>query len=112
MSWGGSLGPLIAAVEPRLEASILLAGGFDGVTVRPESDPFNYVTRVRVPTLMLNGRYDTLFVPEASQKPLFDRLGTRDKQWVQDDTDHIPTTVFYIRETLAWLDRWLGPVRR
>jgi len=112
MSWGGTLGPLITAVEPRLTASILLAGGLEVVTLRPESDPFNYATRVKVPTLMLNGKYDTLFVPETSQKPLFDSLGARDKQWVQDDTDHIPTTVFYIRETLAWLDRWLGPVRR
>lgn len=112
MSWGGSLGPLITAVEPRLKASILLAGGFDVAIVRPESDPFNYVTRVKVPTLMLNGRFDTLFPPDTSQKPLFDLLGTKDKQRVLDDTDHVPTSIFYIRETLAWLDRYLGPVAR
>jgi len=44
---------------------------------RPEADPINYVTRVRVPTLMLNGKYDTLLVPETSQKPMFGLLGAR-----------------------------------
>jgi pimeloyl-ACP methyl ester carboxylesterase len=112
MSWGGALGPIITAVEPRLKASVLLSGGFDQLTFRPESDPVNYVTRVKVPTLMLNGKYDTLVVPETAQKPMFDLLGARDKKMVVDETDHIPTTVVYIRETLAWLDRYLGPVNR
>ena len=82
------------------------------MTVRSESDPVNYVTRVKVPTLMLNGKYDTLSVPETAQKPMFDMLRTKDKQRAQDDTDHIPTSIFDIRETLAWLDRYLGPVNR
>ena len=112
MSWGAALGPIITAVEPRLKASVLLSGGFDQVTFRPEFDPVNYVTRVKVPTLMLNGKYDTLVVPETAQKPMFDLLGARDKKMVVDETDHIPTTVVYIRETLAWLDRYLGPVNR
>jgi tRNA A-37 threonylcarbamoyl transferase component Bud32/dienelactone hydrolase len=111
VSWGGTLGAIIPAVEERLRASVLLAGGFQGKP-RPEADPINYVTRVRAPTLMLNGRYDTIFLPETSQKPMFDMLGTPDKQQVLDDTDHIPTTIVYIRETLAWLDRYLGPVNR
>jgi eukaryotic-like serine/threonine-protein kinase len=111
MSWGGILGAIIPAVEERIKASVLLAGGFMG-NPRPEVDPVNYVTRVKVPTLMLNGKYDTIMIPETSQKPMFDMLGTTDKQRVLDETDHIPTTVVYIRETLAWLDRTLGPVRR
>jgi dienelactone hydrolase len=111
MSWGAELGAIIPAVEERLKASILLAGGLTG-NPRPEIDAINYVTRVKVPTLMLNGKYDTLEIPETSQKPLFDLLGTRDKQRVLDETDHIPTTVVYIREILAWLDRYLGPVKR
>jgi cephalosporin-C deacetylase-like acetyl esterase/predicted Ser/Thr protein kinase len=111
MSWGGILGAIIPAVEGRIKASVLVAGGFMG-NPRPEADPVNYATRVNVPTLMLNGRYDTLLIPETSQEPMFDLLGTLDKQRVLDETDHIPTTVVYIRETLAWLDRYLGPVTR
>lgn len=110
MSWGGILGAIIPAVEERLKSSVLLAGGFLG-NPRPEADPVNYVTRVKVPTLMVNGRYDTIMLPDTKQKPMFDMLGTTDKKWVLDETDHIPTTVVYIREILAWLDRTLGPVR-
>ena len=39
-------------------------------------------------------------------------MGTLDKHRVLDETDHIPATLVYIRETLAWLDRTLGPVNR
>ena len=110
MSWGAELGAIVPAVEERLKCSVLLAGGL-ATTARPEVDGVNYVTRVKAPTLMLNGKYDTILVPETSQKPMFDLLGARDKKMVLDDTDHIPTTVVYVRETLAWLDRRLGPVK-
>ncbi|MBZ5516896.1 MAG: prolyl oligopeptidase family serine peptidase [Acidobacteriia bacterium] len=113
MSWGGTLGAIIPAVEERLKASVLVAGGFQGLP-RPEADPFNYVTRVKTPTLMLNGKYDTLLPLERSSKPMFDLLGTRapDKQQKLYDTDHIPPRNEFIKETLAWLDRYLGPVER
>jgi serine/threonine protein kinase/dienelactone hydrolase len=111
MSWGGCLGPLIAAVEPRLKASVLLGGGLE-VEGRSEVHPFNYVTRVKTPTLMLNGRYDTSTPYETSIKPMFELLGTPDehKDLKLYDTDHIPPRNEFIKETLAWLDRYLGPV--
>jgi len=28
------------------------------------------------------------------------------------DTDHVPPRIEYIKETLNWLDRYLGPVMR
>jgi dienelactone hydrolase len=58
MSGGAWRGPIISAVEERLDASILLAGGFLWKRTRPEVHQLNYVTRVRMPTLMLYGRYD------------------------------------------------------
>ena len=79
---------------------------------RSEANPVNYVTRVRVPTLMLSGKYDTLCVPETCQKRMFELLGTADKEWKAYPTDHIPPRAEYVRETLAWLDRYLGPVKR
>ena len=115
MSWGGLLGALIPAVEDRLAASIVCAGGFDRRRpVRPEADPINYVTRIRTPTLMLNGRYDTSFGLEEGIKPMFDLLGTpaEHKRLILYDTDHIPPRNEYIKETLAWLDKYLGPVKR
>jgi dienelactone hydrolase len=111
MSWGGDLGAIIPAVEDRLEASVLVAGTLWPFG-RPEVYPLNYVGRVRVPTLMMNGRFDEHF--ETWVKPFFDLLGTPDehKRFRVYDTDHIPPRNEYIKETLAWLDEYLGPVER
>ncbi len=112
MSWGAEYGAIIPAVEDRLKASVLLAGGLE-TKQRPEVNAVNYATRVRIPTLMLNGRYDTLSPLQAAQKPMFDLLGTPAayKGWILYDTDHIPPRNEYVKETLAWLDRYLGPVK-
>ena len=112
MSWGAMLGAIIPAVEERLKASVLLGGGFFFGLGRPEASQINYVTRVKVPTLLLNGRYDAFYPPETASKPMFDLLGTAapDKQQKLYETDHIPPRNEFIKETLAWLDRYLGPV--
>jgi serine/threonine protein kinase len=102
----------ILLVEERLRASILLAGGFIRARTRPEVDRLNYVTRVGTPTLMLNGRYDSLFNIAERVKPMFDLLGTpaEQKRFILYDTDHIPPRSEFIKEILAWLDEYLGPV--
>lgn len=112
MSWGALYGAIIPAVEDRLKASILVAGGFSH-TCRPEVDQISYVTRVKTPTLMLNGKYDTFCPPETSIKPMFGLLGTphEHKQLKLYETDHIPPINEVIKETLAWLNRYLGPIR-
>ncbi len=113
MSWGASWpGVIIPAVEERLKASVLLAAGLRG-RGRPEANEINYVTRVKTPALMLSGKYDTLMPYETSIKPMFDLLGTpdEDKELKLYDTDHIPPRNEFIKEILAWLDRYLGPVK-
>jgi len=115
MSWGGQLGAIIPAVEERLKASVMLAGGFDFINPRPrpEANDINYVTRVKTPTLMINGRYDSFFKYDTSIKPMFDLLGTpyEHKELKLYETDHIPPRNEFIKETLAWLDRYLGPIK-
>jgi hypothetical protein len=112
MSWGGNMGAIIPAVEDRIEASVLIAGGLQGLG-RPEVLDLNYVGRVRIPTLMLNGKYDAIIPPELSQRPMFELLGTpaEQKKYLLYETDHIPPRIEYIRETLAWLDKYLDPVK-
>jgi cephalosporin-C deacetylase-like acetyl esterase/predicted Ser/Thr protein kinase len=115
MSYGSSLAPIILAVEERLKVNALMAGGFGiGGQGRPEVNQINYITRVKTPTLMLNGLYDSIFPPETSSKPMFDLLGTpaEHKQQKFYETDHIPPINEMIKETLAWLDKYLGPVKR
>jgi hypothetical protein len=61
---------------------------------------------------MLNGRYDHYYPVEISQKPMFEGLGTPvdDKRLVIYDVGHITPRIQLVGETLAWLDRYLGPV--
>ena len=64
------------------------------------------------PTLMLNGELDFFFPPESSQRPMFDLLGTppEDKKRLTYERGHTVSKPDLIRESLAWLDRYLGPV--
>ncbi len=114
LSWGSALAPILVAVEGRFKAGILESGGLEFQRALPEADQINFVTRVKIPMLMLNGRYDHFFPLEESQKPLFRLLGTpeKDKKHVVYDTGHAPPRKDFIRETLDWLDRYLGPVQR
>jgi len=112
LSWGARLGPLFLALEPRLKAAILVGGGLKFARAFPEADPFNFAPRVKVPVLMVNGRYDFYFPLETSQEPLLRLLGTRprDKRHVLIGSGHLPPDTAIARETLDWLDRYLGPV--
>lgn len=114
VSEGGVRGPLMTTIEDRFKASILYAGGLiTGPAQLPEVDPLNFAPRVRVPTLMINGRDDVLFPVESSQNPLFQYLGVpaKDKRHVLLDGSHNPLRFQeVIREALMWLDKYLGPV--
>jgi dienelactone hydrolase len=112
-SWGGILGGIIPALEDRLAVNILIVGGFPGYEAFPESEAINYVPRVKIPTLMLNGRYDPRFPEKTNLLPFFNLLGTpeKDKRLVIYETDHYVPRSEMIKETLNFLDRYLGPVK-
>lgn len=90
MSWGGDLGATIPAVEGRLKVSAFWRGEMNSSERRPEVSTINYVTRVRIPTLMLNGKCDNII--DSHIRPTFDLLGTpqEHKRLILYDTDHIP----------------------
>ena len=113
-SWGGRMGVLMTTVEPRFDAAVFYVAGLKFQRALPEADPFNFVTRLTIPVLMLNGRHDMFFPLETSQKPMFQLLGTPDehKRHVVAEGGHDVPRALLIRETLDWLDRYLGPVER
>ena len=78
----------------------------------PEVDEFNFVPRVTLPVLMINGRYDHRRPIETSQLPMYERLGTpqADKDHKLFDGGHFVPRNDLINETLSWLDSYLGPV--
>ncbi|MEN8154617.1 MAG: protein kinase [Acidobacteriota bacterium] len=112
MSWGGVMSVYISAVENRLKTTIILGGGVD-VQKRPEVNQINYLKHVKTPILMLCGKYDSVFPCETSIKPMFDLFGTPEehKELKLYKTDHIPPRNEYIKEILAWLDKYFGPVK-
>jgi dienelactone hydrolase len=112
-SWGGMLGGVIPAVEDRLDLNILIVGGFSPWEIAyPEARIINYLPRVEIPTLMLNGRYDYRFPVETNLEPFFNYLGTpkEDKRLCIYETDHYVVKSDMIREVLGWLDKYFGPV--
>jgi dienelactone hydrolase len=113
LSWGAAMGNMMPAIETRLKANVLYVAGLNFQRALPEVDQINYVSRVKQPTLMLNGELDFFFPEETSQKPMFDLLGTPEehkKRLVYPGGHSVPRTEM-IRESLAWLDEYLGPVR-
>jgi dienelactone hydrolase len=109
-SWGGMLAPIALAMEPRLKAAILLVGGFSSLPTQPEVDPFQFVTHVTVPVLMLNGEYDMIHPVDTSARPMFDLLATpeQDKRLSISPVGHLVMYPSMVGETLDWLDRYLG----
>jgi dienelactone hydrolase len=112
-SWGGRLGAIIPAVEDRLKINILLAGGFPNGKPYPEADEMNYVSRVKIPTLMLNGKYDAIFPLDNNVSHFFRLLGTpeTDKRLCILEASHNFPKRYMIREILNWCDKYFGPVK-
>jgi dienelactone hydrolase len=108
LSWGGAMGGLMPAVEPRIKVSVLEVAGLDFPPVRPEVDPVNYLSRIRIPTLMINGRYDFYFPIETSQIPMYRLLGTPadQKRHVIEEGSHFVPRIRLIQESLSWLDKY------
>ena len=113
-SWGAQMGAILPAVEPRLKAVLLIVGGFNLQKALPEVEPINFAPRITAPTLMLNGKYDFFYPTEMSQEPMFRFLGAAPdrKRRVVYDTGHSIPRNELIKETLDWLDRYLGAVGR
>ena len=112
-SWGGYMGGIIPAVEPRVRTSVLYVAGLTMERGRPEVEPVNYLPRIRTPVLMLNGKYDFFFPSETSQEPFFRTSWhpATDKRWIVYEGGHDVPRTQLIGESLAWLDKYLGPVR-
>jgi len=115
VSQGTAYGVILAALEDRLKAVVLLDGGFfQEEHPVPGMDQVDFAPRLTKPTLMVNGRYDATFPLETSQQPLFRMLGatSENKRHVVFDTPHDVRlrSGDLVREVLGWYDRYLGRV--
>jgi len=113
-SWGSRIAGVVLAVEPRFKVAVLNVPGITAAPRRPEEDAVNFLPRIRIPVLMLSGRYDSVFPFETSQRPFLRLLGTpaADKKQILFEGGHFLPRTMMVAETLKWLDRYLGPVAR
>ncbi len=112
-SWGGWEGPITLAIESRFKTAVLADGGCDPRKSLPEIDPIDFAPYIKIPVLMINGRYDFAVPFETCQQPFFRLLGTPppDKREVVLESGHgLPFTPWF-KETLDWLDHYLGRVK-
>lgn len=114
ISFGGTRGPYALAVESRFRAAILVSAGLVATQhLPPELHQPDFISRVRLPTLMINGHHDFNFPFETSQQPFFDLLGTpaEHKRMITLDWGHLPPGYTDVsRAMLGWADERLGPV--
>ena len=115
VSMGSAYGVIYATLlQDRLKAAMFLDGGYFLEKVPAGMDQADFAPRLRMPVLMVNGRYDYTFPVETAQDPLFRMLGTAaaDKRHVLLDTPHDVTQQRpeLVQVVLEWLDKYLGRV--
>ena len=113
VSMGAYTGVMINAVTPGLKAAVFLGGGLIRGPLPLEVDPFNFASRIRVPTLMVNGRNDFQTPYQTSQVPLFKLLSlpADQKRHALFEGGHMPSQIHDVmREILDWFDRFIGAV--
>jgi dienelactone hydrolase len=110
VSMGPTFGAYLTAVDRRIKTNIFYAGGLvrEG---RPEADMAYFLPHVTIPTLMINGRFDSIFGLDAILS-MYEHLGTleQEKKLVLFDSDHLVPMSDVISESTLWLDRHLGEV--
>jgi pimeloyl-ACP methyl ester carboxylesterase len=112
---GARLATILLPLEPRVKLGILFDGGLPFTPRDAEADELNFAPRVRVPILMMNGRYDQFWPVQLAQEPLFRLLGSpdKDKKYVLVDSGHgvLLQRGEVARQVLDWLDRYFGAAR-
>jgi dienelactone hydrolase len=115
ISWGGGVAPYILALEDRIKVGVLGLFGISSIEkyMFTEFDQVDYLPRVKIPMLLLGGRYDFDY-PLEQQQAFYDLLGTpKDKRnWIIYESTHYIPRKDLINESVSWLDKYFGPVQK
>lgn len=117
VSMGSAEGVIYATLlQNRLKTVVFLDGGYFLDPPPPGGDQADFAPRMKKPVLMVNGRYDYVFSLNLSQTPLFNMLGTpqKDKQHIVLETPHDVNEQRpqLVKAVLDWLDRYLGQLNQ
>jgi len=109
-SAGGALGMLAGALEHRYRSFAINGVGYQGPSPDPRTECVNFVSRIPMPKLIQNGRWDETVPLETNAQPLFD-LMREPKRLSIYDGGHVPTPEVLIPTLNGWFDETMGPVR-
>ena len=114
LSFGAELAVPVA-VEKRFASAVLIGAALDPAWIGGVPDevaPWNHVSRITAPSIVINGEYDFMHPFEESQIPFFERIDVpaSEKEFVVLPTGHVPPNNEVVGHALRWLDRTLGPV--
>jgi pimeloyl-ACP methyl ester carboxylesterase len=111
ISYGANNSIPVLALENRFRTALLFSGNLMSHPMFPFADSLNYYPRVSLPTLFINGRYDTIV---SANEALFERrmvwLGTpaEHKKQVLYDAGHWPFPQHLFKKEVAdWLKIYL-----
>jgi serine/threonine protein kinase/formylglycine-generating enzyme required for sulfatase activity/dienelactone hydrolase len=103
LSMGATFAPCHLVAEPRFKSAILIAAGAKDAKIS-EIDPMTYAAHVKIPLLVMNGQFDTVFVYDEHQLPFFERLGSQDKHLeIFSTAFHLPP----VDDSVRFADQWL-----
>tara|TARA_B100001250_G_scaffold58023_1_gene45035 strand:+ start:36 stop:554 length:519 start_codon:yes stop_codon:yes gene_type:complete len=105
-SWGARIAGIMLATESRFKSALLYVGGLRTQNRHPEADPINYLPRVKIPVLMINGKYDAIFPFETQVVPMFELLGTpkNNKKLITFEGGHELPKNEQIRNMIDWFE--------
>jgi dienelactone hydrolase len=113
LSWGANWGGVLPAIEHRVKVAVMFAGGLCPWDIS-ECSQVDFAPHVKIPILLQDGRYDSIFPVESNQKPFLKLFGTaeQDKHYKIYETGHSSWTKNEVRkDELDFLDKYLGPAK-
>jgi formylglycine-generating enzyme required for sulfatase activity len=112
-SAGAQIGLILAAVETRYRAVVLVGAGLPASYARwiPEANPINFSAHISGSKLLIQGRYDEDTPFKTMAEPLY-KLLAEPKRLALYDGGHVPPLEFLMSTLNTWLDDTLGAVRR
>ena len=113
-SWGGCIGGIIPAVEKRVKAIVLNVGGLVMNESLPEADQINFLPPSPNRCLCSTANTTCIFRWKLLKNlcSIFWAHPKKTKKMILYESGHIVPRTEFIKETLAWYDKYLGPVNK
>ena len=105
ISYGGLMGAACIVTDSRIDAALLMSAGYYSPKdeTMPEIHNYQFIPHVKIPVMMINGTMDRVFPFETHQKPMFEDLGSSNKEHVLVPAGHTPPP----HTVLERMDKWL-----